>query len=37
MKRQLIMIGIAVISACTSISLMWFLWTGIFYVMEMVK
>ena len=34
MKHKLILIGIVLISACTSISIMWLLWTGIFYLVE---
>lgn len=36
MKRQdkIVVIGGAVLSAAVSITVMWWVWTGIFYVME---
>lgn len=39
MKRQekIVLIGGIVLSAVVSITAMWLVWTGIFYVMEMMK
>jgi len=39
MKRQekIVLIGGIVLSAAVSITAMWLVWTGIFYVMEMMK
>ena len=37
MKHKLILLGIYTISAFTSISIMWLLWTGIFYLVEKFK
>jgi hypothetical protein len=34
MKLKTILIGGAIVSAIASISLMWLVWTGIFYLME---
>lgn len=37
MKHKLILLGIYTISAFTSISIMWLVWTGIFWLMEKMK
>lgn len=34
MKHKLILLVIYTTSVCTSMSIMWLLWTGIFYLME---
>lgn len=36
-KQQIALALLLFVSACTSISIMWLVWTGIFYVMEMMK
>lgn len=37
MKHKLTLIGVILMSACASISVMWCVWTGIFWVMEKMK
>ena len=36
-RYKLTLLGIYTISACASVSIMWLVWTGIFWVMEKMK
>ena len=36
-KHKLILLGIYTISACASVSIMWLVWTWIFWLMEKMK
>ena len=37
MKHKLALIAIYFVSGCTSVSIMWLVWTGIFWLMEKMK